>query len=63
MNQITSNQATLLNLSFANIRGLCSNFVVCESLIESNSPDTTPLHQTNFEDQIHSSNFTDRGYL
>ena len=28
-----------LKLSFANIRGFCSNFVDCESFLESNSPD------------------------
>ena len=28
-----------LNLTFANIQGLCSNFVNCESFLESNSPD------------------------
>ena len=28
-----------LKLSFTNIRGLRSNFVDCESLLESNSPD------------------------
>ena len=28
-----------LKLSFTNIRGFCSNFVDCESFLESNSPD------------------------
>ena len=28
-----------LKLSFSNIRGFCSNFVDCESFLESNSPD------------------------
>ena len=28
-----------LNLSFTNIRGLRSNFVDCESFLESNTPD------------------------
>ena len=29
-----------LKFSFTNIRGLCSNFVECESSLESNSPDS-----------------------
>ena len=32
-----------LKLSFTNIRGLCSNFVDCESILESNSPDILAL--------------------
>ena len=32
-----------LQLSFTNIRGLCSNFVDCESFLESNSPDILAL--------------------
>ena len=28
-----------LKLSFTNIQGLCSNYVNCESFLESNSPD------------------------
>ena len=27
-----------LKVSFTNIQGLCSNFVECESFLESNSP-------------------------
>ena len=32
-----------LKLNFKNIRGLCSNFVDCESFLESNSPDILAL--------------------
>ena len=32
-----------LKLNFTNIRGLRSNFVDCESLLESNSPDILAL--------------------
>ena len=32
-----------LKLSFTNIRGLCSNFVDCESFLQSNSPDILAL--------------------
>ena len=37
-----------LKLSFTNISGLCSNFVDCESFLESNSPDILALCETNF---------------
>ena len=47
-----------LKLSFSNIRGLYSNFVVCESFLESNSPDILALC-----DSIDSGNFSVRGYL
>ena len=46
-----------------NIRGLCSNFVECESLLESNSPDILALCQTNFDDSIDSGNFSVSGDL
>ena len=52
-----------LKLSFMNIRGLCSNFVDCESFIESNSPDILALCETNLDDSIDSGNFSVRGYL
>ena len=52
-----------LKLSFTNIRGPCSNFVDCESFLESNSPDILALCQTNLNDSIDSSNFSVRGYL
>ena len=52
-----------LKLSFTNIRGLCSNFVDCKSLFESNSPDILTLCETNLDDSIDSGNFSVRGYL
>ena len=52
-----------LKLSFANIRGLRSNFVDCESFLESNSPDILALCETNLDDSIDSGNFSVRGYL
>ena len=52
-----------LKLSFTNIRGLCSNFVDCESFLESLSPDILALCETNLDDSIDSDNFSVRGYL
>ena len=52
-----------LKLSFTNIRGLRSNFVDCESFLESNSPDILALRETNLDDAIDSDNFSVRGYL
>ena len=52
-----------LKLSFTNIRGLRSNFVDCESFLESNSPDIHALCETNLDDSIDSGNFSVRGYL
>ena len=52
-----------LKLSFTNIRGLHSNFVDCESFLESNSPDIFALCETNLDDSIDSGNFTVGGYL
>ena len=53
-----------LKLSFTNnIRGLRSNFVECESFLESYSPDILALWETNFDDSIDSDNFSVRGYL
>ena len=52
-----------LKLSFTNIRGLRSNFVDCESFLESNSPDILALFETNLDDSIDSGNFFVRGYL
>ena len=50
-------------LSFTNTRGLCLNFVDCESFLESNSPDILALCETNLDDTIDSSNFSVRSYL
>ena len=52
-----------LKLSFMNIRGLCLNFVDCESFLESNSPDILALCETNIDDSIDSASFSVRGYL
>ena len=52
-----------LKLSFMNIRGLRSNFVDCESFLESNSPDILALCETNLDDSIDSGNFSVRDYL
>ena len=52
-----------LKLSFMNIWGLCSNFVDCESFLESNSPNLLALSETNLDDSIDSGNFFVRGYL
>ena len=52
-----------LKLSFTNIQGLHSNFVDCESFLESNSPNILALCETNLVDSIDSDNFSVRGYL
>ena len=52
-----------LKLSFTNIGGLRSNFVNCESFLESNSPDILALCETNLDDSIDSGNLFVRGYL
>ena len=52
-----------LKLSFTNIRGLRSNFVDCESFLESNSPDILALCKANLNDSTDSGNFSVRGYL
>ena len=52
-----------LKLSFTNIRGLRSNFVDCESFLESNLPDILALCETNLDYSIDSGNFSVRGYL
>ena len=52
-----------LKLSFTNIRGLRSNFVNCESFLESNSPDILALCETKLDGSIDCGNFSERGYL
>ena len=52
-----------LKLNFANIPGLRSNFVDCESFRESNSPDILALCEANLDDSNDSGNFSVRGYL
>ena len=52
-----------LKLSFTNIRDLRSNFVECESFLESNYPDILALCETNLDDSIDSGNFSVKGSL
>ena len=52
-----------LKLSFANIRGLRSNFVDCKSFLKSNSPDILALCKINLDDSTDSGNFSVRVYL
>ena len=49
-----------LKLSFTNISGLHSNFIDCESFLESNSPDILAVCETNLDDSIGSGNFSVR---
>ena len=51
-----------LKISLTNIWGLRSNFVECESLLESNSPDILALCETNLDDSTDSDNFSVKGY-
>ena len=46
-----------LKLSFTNIRGLRSDFVDCESFLDSNSLDILALCETNLDDSIDSRQF------
>ena len=52
-----------LKLSLKNILGLRSNFVDCESFLESNSPDILALSETNPNDLIDSCSFSVTVYL
>ena len=52
-----------LKLSFMNIRGLCLNFVDCESFLKSNCRDILAVCEANLDDSIDSGNFSVRGYL
>ena len=49
--------------SLANIRGLSSNFVDCESFLESNSLDILDLYETNLDGSVDSGNFSVKGFL
>ena len=64
VNQITLNHITL-KLNFTSISSLRSNFVDCESFLESNSLMTFLLYicETNLDDSIEFGNFSVRGYL
>ena len=52
-----------LILSFTNIWSLCSNFVECESFLESNSCDIFALCETNLDDSTDSGNFSVRSSI
>ena len=52
-----------LKLSLMNIQGLGSNFVDCESFLESKFPDILALCETNLDDSTDSGNFSLRSYL
>ena len=52
-----------LKLGFTNIRGLHSNFVECESFLESNSPDILALCEPNVNGANDFGNFSVKGYL
>ena len=52
-----------LKFSFANLWGLCLDFVDCESFLESYYPDILTLCETNLDGSIDSGNFYVRGYL
>ena len=52
-----------LKLSFTNILGFCSNFVDCESFLESNSPNILALCETHLDDSTDSGNLSVSGYL
>ena len=52
-----------LKLSFMNIRDLHSNFIDCESFLESNFPDILAQCEANLDDSIDSGNSSFRGHL
>ena len=52
-----------IKVSFTNVWGLCSSFIECESLLESNFPDILFLCETNLDESIDSGNFSVRSYL
>ena len=50
-----------VKLTFTNIRGLRSNFVGCESFLESNPPDILALYESKVEDSVDSNKLSVRG--
>ena len=52
-----------LKLSFTNIRALYSNFVECESFLESNCLDILALCESNLDDSIDSRDLSVRDYF
>ena len=52
-----------VKLCFTNIRGLCSNFVECKTLLNSNSRGILDVCETNLNGSIDSGNFSVRDTL
>ena len=52
-----------LKRSFTMTRGLRSNFIECESFLESDSPDILDLCERSLDSSIDSGNFSVTGYL
>ena len=52
-----------LKLRFAITQGIHSNFVGCESFLESNSPDILALWETNLDNSVESGSFSVRCYF
>ena len=52
-----------LKSSFMNIQGLHSNYIECNSFLESSTPNIFILCETNSDDSIDSGNISVRGYL
>ena len=52
-----------LKLNFTNVRGFRSNYIGCESFLESNSLDILALGKANLEESIDFSNSSVMGYL
>ena len=59
----TPKSHTSLKVSYTNIRGFRSNFLHCESYLETNLPDILALTETNLEDLVDSNSFIVKGYL
>ena len=59
----TPKSHTSLKVSYTNIRGFRSNFLHCESYLETNLPDILALSETNLEDIVDSNSFIVKGYL
>ena len=52
-----------LKLRFTNIRGIHFNFIVCNFLLQSNSPIIVALYEINLGNSTHHNNFPVRRYL
>ena len=52
-----------LKCSFANIQGPCSNFAECEAFLETNSPDSLFLCETDLDGSVDCGNFSMMGYI